>query len=182
MLHNRKPHDAAVGEVESQETVMGKIELNERKTLKLTNTLKRSMELEKESTALTVQVEQMQSYIRVKGARQIGPLIQYAHASVSEAGELSMNMELMLQCNHYIHQVEQPYAMDSVIRVPDCIYCRYTGPGEMLKFAYDKINLFAFENNIPLRGNSYTIFVDQNEEEGTLVADVFMERADGETD
>ena len=160
---------------------MGRIELHERKTLKLENVLKRSIELERESTALTVQVEQMQSYIRVKGVRQIGPLIQYAYAKVSEAGEISMNMELMLQCNHYVHKAEEPYSMEPVIRVPNCIYCRYIGPGEMLKFAYDKISVFAFENEIPLKGSSYTIFVDQSEE-GTLVADVFMERADGETD
>lgn len=161
---------------------MGKIELNDRKTLKLTNTLKRRIEFGEEDTMLTVPVEQMQSYIRVKGARQIGPLIQYTHANDSEAGEWDINMELMLQCNNYIHKVEEPYAMEATVRVPNCIYCRYTGPGEMLKFAYDKINLFAFENDIPMRGNSYTIFVEQNEEEGTLVADVFMERADGETD
>lgn len=160
---------------------MGKIELSDRKTLKLTNALRCGIELKKESAALSVQVEQMQSYIRVKGARQIGPLIQYAEANVSGTGELDMNMELLLQCNNYIHKVEEPYRMEPVLRVPDCVYCRYMGPGEMLKFAYDKINLYAFENDIPLKGNSYTIFVEQSED-GTLVADVFMERADGETD
>ena len=45
---------------------------------------------------------------------------------------------------------------------------------EIAKFAYDKINLEAFENDIELTGESYTVFVDQNEEEGTIVADVFM--------
>lgn len=32
----------------------------------------------------------MQSYIRVKGARQIGPLIQYTQTGVNETGELNM--------------------------------------------------------------------------------------------
>ena len=58
------------------------------------------------------------------------------------------------------------------------MYCRYTGPEEKLKFAYDKIQLTAFEENIPLKGDSYTIFVDKNEEDETIVADVFMERTD----
>ena len=47
-----------------------------------------------------------------------------------------------------------------------------------MQFAYDKINLEASENDIKLKGDSYTVFVDQDEEEGTIIADVFMERAD----
>lgn len=160
---------------------MGKMELSERKTLKLTNVLKRRVKLEKENTVFAAQVEQMQSYIRVKGAKQIGPLIQYASVQVGETGDLLMNMELLLQCDNYIEGVEDPYIMQQSLRIPDCIYCRYIGGGETLKFAYDKINVYAFENEIPLKGSSYTIFVDQNEE-GTVIADVFMERANDETD
>jgi hypothetical protein len=54
------------------------------------------------------------------------------------------------------------------------------GPAESLRFAYDKINLYAFENDIKLNGENYTIFVEQNEED-MIVADVFAERADDET-
>ncbi len=43
---------------------------------------------------------------------------------------------------------------------------------------YDKIQLEAFENDIPLKGDSYTIFVDRDEENETITADVFMERTD----
>lgn len=161
---------------------MGKIELNERKTLKLSNVLKSSLEIGNGATEPFVQVEQMQSYIRVKGARQIGPLIQYTHASANEHGEVNVDIQLMLQCSNNIHKVEEPYSMESVIRVPNCIYCRYIGPEEGLRFAYDKINLYAFENDIRLKGDSYTIFVDKNEEEDTLIADVFTERLDGEAD
>ena len=47
-----------------------------------------------------------------------------------------------------------------------------------MKFAYDKIHLEAFENDIPLKEDNYTIFVDQNVEEGTIVADVFIPKAE----
>ena len=70
--------------------------------------------------------------------------------------------------------VEKMYSMESVLRVTDCMYCRYMGPEEQLKIAYDKINVEAFENDIELEGESYTVFVDENEEEGTIVADVFV--------
>jgi len=39
------------------------------------------------------------------------------------------------------------------------------------------LGLFAFENDIKLKGDSYTVFVDKNEEE--IVADVFMELKQG---
>ena len=84
---------------------------------------------------------------------------------------------MLLQCNNYIHSVEQPYFMESVIRVPNSMYCRYVRPEDKLNFAYQKINLEAFENDISLKGDSYTIFVDRNEEDETITADVFMERA-----
>ena len=38
-----------------------------------------------------------------------------------------MEIILMLQCNNFIHKLEEPYGMDSVIRVTDCMYCRYQG-------------------------------------------------------
>ena len=87
-------------------------------------------------------------------------------------------MMMLMQCNTFLHQIEQPYGMESIICVPDCFYCRYRGPEEKLKFAYDRLQIEAFEQEICLKGSSYTIFVDRNEEEETIVADVFMEKED----
>jgi hypothetical protein len=58
------------------------------------------------------------------------------------------------------------------------MYVSYQGEESKLKFAYDKINLKAFEEDIPLKGDSYTIFIDQQDDQ--IIADVFMERADNE--
>ena len=157
---------------------MKKTNLYLSKALKLTNVLKIKCEIQKEECDLITSIEQMQSYIKTKGASQIGPLIQYSRVYMNENNELDMEIILMLQCNNYIHNVEPPYSMESVIRVPNCMYCRYIGPEDKLKFAYDKIHLEAFENDIELEDCSYTIFVDRNEEEETIVADVFIPRKD----
>ena len=153
---------------------MGKLQFNTSKILKLQNVLNSKIDLENQDMDLAVLVEKMQSYIKVKGAVQIGPLIQQTRTFVNEEEELDMEIILMLQCNHFINSVEKPYSMESVLRVTDCMYCRYMGPEEQLKIAYDKINVEAFENDIELEGESYTVFVDENEEEGTIVADVFV--------
>lgn len=157
---------------------MNKLIYNPAKILKLVNVLKYKYPIQNKDFDLNIAVEQMQSYIKVKGALQVGPLIQYTHTFVNEAGEIDMDLIFMLQCNNYIHQTEQPYSMESVLRIPNCMYCRYIGPEDKLSFAYQKIQLEAFENDIPLKGDSYTIFVDRDEENETITADVFMERAD----
>lgn len=156
---------------------MNRLQFHENKVLKLTNVLKYKILLE-EDFDLNVAIEQMQSYIRAKGAMQIGPLIQYTRTYINENNELDMEIMMLLQCNNYIYSVEQPYSMESLIRISNALYCRYTGPESFLKFAYDKINLEAFEKDIKLADCNYTIFLDNNQEEDITVADVFVPRAE----
>jgi len=160
---------------------MNKLILNENKILKLNNVLKNKLLINNEDLNFNTQVEQMQSYIKMEGARQIGPLIQYLHPFMNDFGEIDMEITIMLQCNNFICNIENSYSVESLIRIPNCMYCRYVGPEEKIKFAYDKINLTAFEKNIPLKGDSYTIFVERDEMENVIVADVFMQRLDGDS-
>ena len=163
--------------MEWRKTDMNKLQFNERKILKLTNVLRYKLLIDSEDFNFNAEVEKMQSYIKTKGTIQIGPLIQYTHSFMNENGELDMEIVIMMQCNTFIHNVEQPYSMESILRIKNCMYCRYTGPEEKLKFAYDKIGIEAFENNIQLADENYTIFVNQNEEENMIIADVFVPRA-----
>lgn len=158
---------------------MNKLQFYENKVLRLTNALKNKILLQEENSNLDIVIEQMQAYIKTKGTVQIGPLIQNTRVFMNDNSEMNMELIMMLQCNNYIHNVEPPYSMESVIRIPNCMYCRYIGPEDKLKFAYDKIHLEAFENDIELEDCSYTIFVDRNEEDETIVADVFIPRKDG---
>ena len=105
--------------------------------------------------------------------------MQYTDSYINDAGEIDMDIILMMQANNFIHSVEAPYTMESLIRVSNCMYCRYIGPEGKLKLALDKINVEAFEKDDELKGDSYTIFVSENEEEETMVADIFMPRKEG---
>lgn len=155
---------------------MRKLQFSETKTLKLTNVLTYKVLLN-DGIDLNVIIEQMKSYIKARGAISIGPLIQYTKTSMVDS-KVNIEIALMLQCNNFIHEVELPYSMDSIIRIPDALYCRYYGPENKLKFAYDKIKLEAFEKDIDLDTSSYTIFVQQNVEEELLLADVFVPRVE----
>ena len=157
---------------------MPKIELYENKKVKFQNVLCQKIDLSNEELNFDIILNKMQSYIKVNGTTQMGPLIQYTRTFVDDNEELKLEIVFMLQCRERIFSVEKAYRMESIIRIQNCMYCRYIGPEEKLKFAYDKINLKAFENDINLTGESYTVFVDQNEEEGRIIADVFMPRVE----
>ncbi len=155
---------------------MGKLEFHSRKTLKLMNVLKCKADLTDENFDLNICVDQMRTYIRTKGYVQIGPLIQYTRTFVNDENELDMEISLMMQSNQFIHNVENPYEMESVIRIPDAMYCRFHGDESKLKFAYDKINIEAYENDDELDDCSYTIFLDSDDDSDIMTADIFVPR------
>ena len=119
-------------------------------------------------------INRMEYYLKSKGAIPIGPLIQKNEYNINEEGKLEIKISLMRQANKFIHNVEPPYTMESVLRVKNCMYARYTGPEEKLKLAFDKINVTAFEEGIELGNTSYTVFVDKQDD--NIVADVFVEK------
>lgn len=153
-----------------------KITVSLNKTLKLTNVVQVKLDFEK-IEEWNGQAEQLNNYILSKGVKPIGPIIQALKIEKGEDEELVPVMYFYRQADNFIHKMEEPYAIQSVIRIPNCLYSRYIGPEEKVKIAYDKLNVTAFEEDIELNGNNYTIYVSQDEEADTITADVFMERA-----
>ncbi len=152
------------------------IQLSKNKTLKLTNVLiyESIYGDSDENENIDVVVTKIDNYIKSKGALPIGPIIQKVSYILTDDGQFDVKVYLLRQANKYINNVEQPYKVESVIRVQNCLYARYVGPEEMLKLAYDKISVAAFEEEIELSNENYTIFVDQQDE--NIVADVFVEK------
>lgn len=155
---------------------MPKLEVSYNKTLKLTNACIVQITSEEFEEMYTA-AERMDNYIKSKGALPIGPLVQYSDTTVNEEGELDIVIKFIRQANNYINHLEPPYTMESILRIKDCMYVRYSGDESKMKFAYDKINLTAYEEDIKLKGGSYTVFVD-GDDDGNVTADVFMEKED----
>ena len=154
---------------------MNKISICENKTLKLQNVITCTLDITSNDTNLfQTEIDKMNIFMQTHGAHQIGPLIQFSNMVLNENNELEINMQFMLQADCYIHNVDAIYKMDTLLRVKNCIYARYMGPDDKIKFAYDKLGVYAFENDIELKGGSYTIYVECNEEEALIVADIFM--------
>lgn len=149
-----------------------KITVRKNKVLKLNTVLIREikdtefMDLDKISYT-------MESYIKSKGNSIIGPMINYTTSKANENGQIDIIIKLMVQLKTPIHNVETPYEFKNQIRVTNCLFARFNEKEENLQFGYSKLQLYAFENNIKLKGDSYTIYVDNKE--GNLVSDIFME-------
>lgn len=149
---------------------MNTIQVSENKTLKLTNVLSRRITAE-ELPNLGLILTQMLNFIRSHDAQPVGPLIQ--HVCVSNGAKPEPQFYIMQQVNQLIPRLEPQYHMDAVLRARGCLYAHYVGPMAKHELAAQKLSILAFENDIKLKNSVYTIFVNQDEDEG--VVDVFME-------
>ena len=149
---------------------MNEIKVAENKTLKLTNVLSRVV-LPEELGNLSVILTQMQNFIKSNNAQPIGPLVQAIRMGTGP--DHVPEMYMMQQATQMISKMEPGYHMDAVLRVKNCLYAPYTGPLSKSQLASAKLQIMAFENDIKLTDNSYTIYVNQDDDEAVI--DVFME-------
>lgn len=165
---------------------MGKIEICDKKTLYLTNVLiNRIVQLSliddndcAKGVSIETELSKMNNVFRMKNVRQVGPLIQSSVMNRYSEEKLNIEVNLMLQANEYF-DAPKPYRMKESIVIPNCVYARFHGSEEDMKYAYQKIEVYAYEKDIELLGDSYTVYLDSNED-GTIIVDIFMERKDGE--
>ena len=147
---------------------MKEIKVAENKTLKLTNVLSREIHPE-EMASLPVVLTQMHNFIKSNNAQPIGPIVQ----AMVVGEDRQMHLYMMQQATQFIGQMEQDYHMDAVLRVKNCLYAHYTGPMSYSNLASQKLDIYAFEHEIETTGDSYSVYVNQDDDNGVL--DVFME-------
>jgi len=149
-----------------------KIIVKENKVLKLNTVLTRDIS-ENEFMEIDKIAYMMESYIKSKGNSILGPMINYSTAEADGSGQVKIIFKIMFQLKNPIHNVETPYELENQIRVTNCLFARFSEKEENLQFAYSKLQLYAFENDIKLKGDSYTVFVENKDSK--MITDVFME-------
>lgn len=152
-----------------------KLDVKYNKVLKLSNVLILAISQEKlENFQFHVEIEKMRNYIIVHGAKQVGPLIQHSETKKEADGNVKVLLEFMLQCDRIIHNVGEGYIQKPILKVPNCMYCHYEGIEDKIRYAREKIEIVAFEDEKRIKGDSYTVYVDWNQQEDRVVADIFM--------
>ena len=149
---------------------MREIQTAENKTLKLTNVLSRRLQPE-ELNNMQIVLTQMQNFMKSNGALPVGPIVQAI--KVPAGPKQQPEIYMMQQVNQLIPRMEPGYSMDAVLRVRNCLYAHYVGPMSQSGLAVQKLNIMAFEHELELSGTVYTVFVNQDEDEG--IVDTFME-------
>ena len=149
---------------------MREIQVAENKTLKLTNVLARKIDAS-ELGNLGVILTQMQNFIKSHSAMPVGPVIQCVKFTSGPNPE--PQIYFMMQVNQLIPRLEPGYEQDAVLRVKGCLYAHFTGPMDHSSLASQKLNIYAYEHEIELTGTTYSIYVNQDSENGVM--DVFME-------
>ena len=147
---------------------MNEIKVAENKTLKLTNVVSRRIQPE-EFNNMQIVLTQMHNFIKSNNAQPIGPIVQ----AMVVGEDRQMHLYMMQQATQFIGQMEQDYHMDAILRVKNCLYAHYTGPMSYSNLASQKLDIYAFEHEIETTGDSYTVYVNQDDDNGVL--DVFME-------
>ena len=149
---------------------MREIQTAENKTLKLTNVVSRRIQPE-EFNNMQIVLTQMHNFIKSNGAQPLGPLVQCIKLPAGPNPQPEIYM--MQQATQLITQTEPGYEVDAVLRVKNCLYAHYTGPMAYSQLASSKLQILAFEKDLKLTGDNYTIFVSQDDDDA--VVDVFME-------
>jgi len=148
-----------------------KITLKGKKTLKLNNVL-----IAKISNASPMEVQKrshmMHNYIKSHGKSIVGPLVNHSYPEVNEEGQAQVNVELLMQLDSPLHSLDKNYEFKKQLKIENCLFARFHEKEENIKFAYFKLNVHAFENDMNLHGESYTVYVKQTSDK--LMADIFM--------
>lgn len=154
---------------------MRRIDILENKTLKLKNVLWYRLDFASENIKLLDnEIEKMTTLIRVHDAKQIGPLMYYSNTSLDEKGDLDINVKLMIQSDRYIDGNLEPYQLEPIMIVRKCLFAHYVGPEDKLMLVYNKMEIYAFEHDMELNGDNYTIYVNREDEGEIVIVDVFM--------
>jgi hypothetical protein len=152
---------------------MPQIEFRENKVLKLTNVLSRKVP-EKELFSQDKQVQMLHSWVQAKGYETLGPLVMYSSGitGTDVDGAPIIDSRIMIQLKQDKVRLEIPYRFEKEIRIANCLLARFNDEAEKLQFATMKVQLFAYENDIELTGETYMVLIKQ--EDKNLLADVFM--------
>ena len=149
---------------------MAKLEVKENKKLVLKNVLKkelRNIAMEE----LNKEIEDFGNMLQLLHVQVFGPLIiKNAGMQIHEDGIISLDYDLIVQAHDY-QQYKDKYVTQEKIVAENCIYVRFEGASEEINYAYAKLDLYIYENDLIATGEDYTIHINNHPDYS--VVDIF---------
>ena len=149
---------------------MSKIEIKENKKLVLKNVINKALQkidIEKVNT----EIVKFYNNIQMLKIQTFGPLIvRNKGVNVSEEGSITADYDLYIQAHDYKQYKNQFNIFDEVV-VEYCLYTRFEGKPEYLQLAFNKLEIYEYEEDIVTRGDIYMISLEESENH--MVMDIF---------
>lgn len=146
---------------------MREIPVKENVTVKLKNVLmRRTDQFSADEFQRITQL--FDTYVKTIGVEAFGPPITKTQTSVNGTIETTFIRQLKGEPE----KVTEPYEFSPELRLENCILAQYEGPENEMTVVHSKLGVYAYEHEIKLDGEVYTVLKEAKE--GSVKADVFV--------
>ena len=113
---------------------------------------------------LDIEINKFYNNIQILKAQTFGPLIiRNKGVKISENGDITSDYDLYIQAHDYKQYKNQFNVLDEVV-VEYCLYIRYEGKPEYLQLAFNKLEIYEYEEDIITRGDIYMVSIEESED------------------
>lgn len=149
---------------------MGKVEIKQNKKLKLVSTIKKSLDHINISN-IEIEINKFIDEINLLKIQTFGPLIiRNKETRISEEGNITADYDLYIQAHDYKQYKNHFNILDELV-VENCLYTRFEGKPECLQLAFNKLEIYEYEEDIVTRGDIFMVSLEDSPEK--IVMDIF---------
>ena len=149
---------------------MTDILIAENKNVTFRNLLSRRLE-SGSAESMDKSIRMFNSYVKREGLETHGPTI-IRTSTMFVGNENVLEMDMMVQLRGKMENVQDPYSFSEMVRLEGYLMARYRGPMNMTDMANMKIRVYAFEKEMDLGPNTYTVYTSDSK--GPVV-DIFQQ-------
>ena len=145
--------------------------ISENKILKLNQVISKAFIINDAFTSkpLELHIKEFYDYMKNNKIIGYGPLI--IESGIVGNDEKKMILKFMRQTKNESISVVYPYEFYKEIKTPSCLFSRFQGLEKDSSIASLKMRVYAYENNLVLDIDSYTITNNENDE---VIVDTFI--------
>ncbi|MDR1794249.1 MAG: AraC family transcriptional regulator [Erysipelotrichaceae bacterium] len=149
---------------------MPRIETQENKTLVLKNCIIKELR-DIHVDRLEMEINQFLNHLNSLHAQLFGPLITRNYGThFFDDGSVTESYDVIVQAHDYLN-FSRFYKVQEELRAEHCLFAHFDdNPGNM-QYAYAKLDLIFYENDLISDGSQYSIFIQR--EDNRFVLDVF---------
>jgi formylmethanofuran dehydrogenase subunit A len=144
----------------------------DKKILKLKNVVIkeiRNIDVER----IDFEIDRFINQLRTIKAKTYGPLItKLVKVEQSEDGKLLYDYDLYYQVHNY-EQYKTLFETREELKVPNCLFLNYQGDPGNVSFAYSKLELYIFENDLKFNGEVYSVLKAKDKSSNDINIDIF---------